>query len=179
MLYRSGFAKISMEVSEVNSCWQIGVCIKSFCSLNVFSFYCVILINFQILPRLLERIIRVVLRRFLLLSHWLLWLSNLCFVIKWLGDRRLLLLLWLRSLRKFVDNWMFLKLVTCYEVDKVGLSEIASWSSCLHLAGQHSIIEEVEPSWGCDFQVLHFVVNLVCEWSRWCGTCKVERCSIG
>ena len=140
-----------MEIREVNFCRKVGMCIKSFCSFNVLSFVCVILVNFQVLPRLLERIIRVVLRRFQLLSHWLLWLGNLCFVIKWLGERRLLLLLLLRSLRDFVDNCMFLKLVPRYKINKVGLSQIASWSSRLHLAGQHSIIEEVEPSRGCDF----------------------------
>ena len=162
-----------VKISQVNFSGKIGVCGVLFCISNCYSNMWPRLIDFDVLPGLLERIIGVILWRLLLFYSCLFRLRDLGLRHFSFQVGRLLLWRW-KSLRIAVLNSSLAEFVSSYKIDEISFGKVTSWSSGLNLARKHAVVQKIKPSWGRNFYVLHLLVDSVSERSRRSGAGEIE-----
>ena len=173
MFDRCLFTECLVEISQVNFSGKIGVCGVLFCISDCFSNMRPRLIDFNVLPGLLERIIGVILWWLLLFYSCLFRLRNLGLLHFSFQVGRLLLWRW-KSLRIAVLNSSLAEFVSSYKIDEISFGKVTSWSSGLNLARKHAVVQKIKPSWGRNFYVLHLMVDSVSERSRRSGAGEIE-----
>jgi len=174
MFDRCLFTECLVKISQVNFSGKIGVCVVLFCISDYCSNIRPRLIDLNVLPGLLERIIGVIL-------WWILLFYSCLFRFRNLGLRhfsfrvgRWLFWLW-KSLCIAVLNSLLAEFVSSYKIDEISFGEVSSWSSGLNLAWKHAVIQKIKPSWGRNFYVLHLMVDSLRERSRRSGAGKIEH----